>query len=259
MCEERELGGGEPDLAVTDVHPPPVDLHPDRSHRQYLLAGGRPVRPAEDRANPGDELPRAEGLGHVVVGAQLETDDPVDLVVAGGDEQDGGPVVVRPHPAAHLDAVHAGQADVEDDRDGVEPADGVERRRTVGLDLHPEAVLAQVEPDEVGDGAVVLDDEDETARVGVGHWSCLRAAGGGADRVTDRVRAGTRSPTCRTGVRVEVAFDGVDRGLDVCERVRRAGARTVRRHGRGAGAGSGRQCAVGRAAPAEQQRGRPPR
>ena len=84
----------------------------------------------------------------------------------------------------------------------------------------PKPVPAQVEPDEVGDGAVVLDDEDETARVGVGHWSCLRAAGGGADRVTDRVRAGTRSPTCRTGVRVDVAFDGVDRGLDAGERVR---------------------------------------
>ena len=103
---------------------------------------------------------------------------------------------------------------------GVEPADGVERRCTVGLHLHPEPVLAQVEPDEIGDGAVVLDDEDETARVGVGHWSCLRAAGGGADRVADRVRAGTRSPTCRTGVRVEVAFDGGDRHLHVCERIR---------------------------------------
>ena len=90
------------------------------------------------------------------------------------------------HPAADLDAVHPGQPDVEDDRGGPQPAHGGERGRAVALDLHAEPVAAQVEPDEVGDRPVVLDDEDQTARFGFGsgHGYCLSAGGCGADRVT---------------------------------------------------------------------------
>jgi hypothetical protein len=46
--------------------------------------------------------------------------------------------------------------------------------------VHPETLPTQVEPDEVGNGPVVLDDEDEAARFGVGsgHGSCLSAWGG---------------------------------------------------------------------------------
>jgi hypothetical protein len=60
-------------------------------------------------------------------------------------------------------------------------------------------------------------------------------------------------PLCEVGVE----RDGVDRGLDPRQRVRGAGMRTVRHHRWGAGGGSGRQGAVGRAATAEQQRGDP--
>ena len=167
MREQRELGGRQHHLAVVDgtaCGRPAGAPGPS----QFLLTLGEPAARRNTALDPGDQLTRAERLGHVVVGTQLEADDPVHLVVAGGHEQHGGPVAGRAHPAAHLDAVQPGQADVEDDGDGVQPADRVERACAVALDVHPESLPAQVEPDEVGDGPIVLDDEDEAARFGVG-------------------------------------------------------------------------------------------
>ena len=55
-----------------------------------LLLGGSALRgAAEERLNAGDELLLAEGLDDVVVGARLEAADPLELVAAGGEHQDG--------------------------------------------------------------------------------------------------------------------------------------------------------------------------
>ena len=47
----------------------------------------------QDRLHPGHQLPGRERLGEVVVGAHLEAEDPVDLAVPGGeeDDRDAGP------------------------------------------------------------------------------------------------------------------------------------------------------------------------
>ena len=45
------------------------------------------VQAAQDGAHPRGDLARAERLGHVVVAAQFEADDAVDLVGTGGQEQ----------------------------------------------------------------------------------------------------------------------------------------------------------------------------
>ena len=130
------------------------------------------TRTASDARRP--RPPVAAGPGRATVDVDPDAGPgPADGVAAGG-------TACRSHPAADLDAVQPGQADVEDDGDGVQPADCVERVCAVALDVHPEALPAQVEPDEVGDGPIVLDDEDEAARFGVGsgHGSCLSAWGG---------------------------------------------------------------------------------
>ena len=54
------------------------------------LAGRRPLRlrAAQHRLDAGHQLARAEGLGNVVVGAQLEPDHAVGLLVARGQHDD---------------------------------------------------------------------------------------------------------------------------------------------------------------------------
>ena len=48
----------------------------------------RAIGPAQDGLDPRDELARRERLGEVVVGAELEAEQLVELVVAGGEHHD---------------------------------------------------------------------------------------------------------------------------------------------------------------------------
>jgi hypothetical protein len=89
-----------------------VELQPHRGSG----CGGR--APAQHGLHAGHELARLEGLGHVVVGAQLQPDHAVHHLAAGG-EHDQGDVAGAADGAAQLEAVHLGQHDVEDG--GVEP------------------------------------------------------------------------------------------------------------------------------------------
>ena len=70
-----------------------------------------------DDAEPGtdacDEFGQPEGLGHVVVGTGVETDDDVHLLGACGEHDDGQLRGSRPSPPAHVEPVDVGQREVE--------------------------------------------------------------------------------------------------------------------------------------------------
>ena len=70
---------------------------------------------AEYRLHARDELTRAERLRHVIVGAELEAEDAVDLAVARGQHDDRD-LAGRAQTAADLEAVHSGEHHVEDDK-----------------------------------------------------------------------------------------------------------------------------------------------
>ena len=99
-----------------------------------------------------DELARVERLRHVVVGADLEPDDLVDVLVARGQHQHRH-VGVLADPLADLDAVDVRQHQVEHDerrllrRDMLERV-GAVRRRADGV-----ARVLEVRSDEGGDRA----------------------------------------------------------------------------------------------------------
>ena len=77
------------------------------------VVGRRHRRAAtDDGADARDELAEAERLDDVVVGAELQPDDPVDLFGARGHHDDRH-VGARPQLAAHVEAVAVGQAEVE--------------------------------------------------------------------------------------------------------------------------------------------------
>ena len=90
--------------------------------RRFRGRGFRGWR-AEDRLHARDELTGVERLGQIVVGAHLEPDDLVDVVVAGGEHEDRD-VGRLPDPAAHVDPVDIGEHEVEHDQ-----------RRSLGRDL----------------------------------------------------------------------------------------------------------------------------
>src|SRR5438045_2930309 len=71
----------------------------------------------QDRADAGHQLARAERLRQVVVAAELEPEDTVDLLVLRG-EKDDRHVRAAPQPPADLGAVELRHHDVEDDEVG---------------------------------------------------------------------------------------------------------------------------------------------
>jgi hypothetical protein len=158
LPEQVELLRRELDLLVADVHLAAAGVNDQVAVSELsalaLLAGGR--SPSEDRLHARDELARVERLREVVVGADLEPDDLVHVLVAGRQHQDrhvGG----LADPPAHLDAVDVREHQVEDDqgrllRGRLRERLGAGRGRPDGV-----AGVLQVERDERGDRGFVLD------------------------------------------------------------------------------------------------------
>ena len=130
------------------------------SQHHRLRGGARPaLDPPEQRVDPGHELTGAERLGEVVVGAHGQADDEVGLRIPGGQHQDGDGPVALDLPA-HLEAVEAGEHEVEDDEIGTKGSALVDARWAIGGDGHREALAAQPGGDGVGDRRFVLHHED---------------------------------------------------------------------------------------------------
>ena len=134
-------------IVVADVH-------------DVVVVAGLGLATAQDRLHPGDDLAGRERLGDVVVGAQLEAEDAIDLAVAGGEEQH-----------RHACCVARIRRHTSKPSMSGRPMSSTHERRPVLVDQlqpalaagrlqHAEAGLAQVQVEQVGDVRVVLDDHD---------------------------------------------------------------------------------------------------
>ncbi len=119
------------------------------------------VRAAQHRVDPGDELSHAKWLDDIVVGAQIETGDPVLLATPSGHHDDRG-LRQRAQAVEQVDAVTIGQAEIKEyevGRQGVERLGGRADRSSVEL--------RATKPVDQGarDGLVVFDDQYVHAQV----------------------------------------------------------------------------------------------
>ena len=110
------------------------------------LTRHRPVAAPEHRPQPGQEHPGAEGLGDIVVRAQLQPRDNVRFLPLGRDHDHRemlGPVVLL-EMAADLQAVHAREHEVQEDEVGEQDLGGAQGLLPGGHPGHPEALLGKV-------------------------------------------------------------------------------------------------------------------
>lgn len=171
------------------MHLPGVEVHaqgPDLQDRRPVVPRRLPPRLAsgatQEDPDPRHELAGAERLREVVVRAHRQADERVDLLAAGREHEDVA-VGERPQPAAHLDAVQAGQPEVEDDDVGVDRAHHVDGLRPVVHEPYREPVPLEVPRDEAREGDLVVDDD------GAAGGGRVRAAHGPI--LADRERRGT--------------------------------------------------------------------
>ena len=114
---------------------------------------------AQDDVHPGDEFARAEGLGDVIVAADLEAQHAIDFVVARGEKQDRNVRGLSDFPA-DVQAVEFRHADIQNDQ--VRPVGGKAGQCFLAVarleDSHPG--LLQCNTDDLADVQVVVNDEN---------------------------------------------------------------------------------------------------
>ncbi|GAO25994.1 hypothetical protein ALISP_5814 [Alicycliphilus sp. B1] len=122
---------------------------------------GAGLAPAQDGAYAREQLAWLEGLGQVVVGADLQADHAVHGVALGGEHQHrhlGGRARQRAYAPAHLQAVHVGQHQVQDHQVGQLAALQLRQAaRAIGHVRHLQPGLAEVFAHHLREAVVVFD------------------------------------------------------------------------------------------------------
>src|SRR5262249_43378939 len=152
--EQVEFLGGQVELGVAVPGPPGFRVDPHAVRGRTLR---RP--PPEQGADPGPQFGQPERLGDVVVGARVEADHRIHLVGPRGEDQHRYRVSPRPDPAADLEPVELGQADVEQDQVDALAQRLVERAGPVRRDVHLVPLAAQGAGQGFGDRGVVLGEQ----------------------------------------------------------------------------------------------------
>ncbi len=114
---------------------------------------------AEDGLDAGHHLARIERFGQVVVSAQLEADDAVDVLAPGREHEDRS-LAPTAHLARDLGAIHLGHHEVEHDEVRVDALVLYEGLLAISRLDHGVAGLLEVQPHQLDDVAFVIDDED---------------------------------------------------------------------------------------------------
>ena len=131
--------------------------HPQR-HIVDGLDRGR-IQAAQDGAQSRGEFARRAGLGDVIVGAELQTQDAVDIVSAGGEHQNRNGAS-RTKPAQDFDARHARHHHVQHD-DVMSPAQRLaDRHFAVVRQRGLEPVLTQIVSQQGAEFDIVVDEQD---------------------------------------------------------------------------------------------------
>ena len=116
--EEVELLRRQSDLDAVLAYLARLGVEHDVTEAELLRRDDTCLCPAEHASHTRCELARRERLRDVIVGTELEADDAICFLAAGG-EHDHRQLRARSDPAAQVEAVRPGKHHVEDDE--IEP------------------------------------------------------------------------------------------------------------------------------------------
>lgn len=172
--EEAELGGGDVDAPSAEEDAMSGDVHGQFAEDEEIGVGLVDVLPVEAAPDAEDEFAGAEGFGDVVIGTELESEDPVHLGGPGGEDEDGDTFGERValEAFADLEPVDVGEHEVEHDEVGPLGPGGVEGLEAVGGGDDEEAAVAEFAHDQVPQIGFVIDHED------LGHATILSPSRG---------------------------------------------------------------------------------
>ena len=158
--QDVELAAGQLAPHAADAHLARAAIDGQALEAQRLGARRRrPPRAPQDRAQARQHLARVERLRQVIVGAELQPHDAVQVVAARGQHQHRH-VGLRADAAADLEPVHVGQHHVQDHRAHVARLQRRQPGSTVGALLDRETARHEIATQHRGQPLVVVDDQD---------------------------------------------------------------------------------------------------
>ena len=169
--EEVELRSGEVDVLAAKSDCASLEVDGEIADDEFTRGGDlAESRPSQHRADSRNEFARGERFDEVVVGSRAESDDLVDLLIAGGEDHDVR-VGELTDLATDLDSVDPGEHEVEKHQCRLVLARSFDRCRPVeGLD-DLKALAFEVAGDNPDQRSLVVDDEHAN---GVSHEGILR-------------------------------------------------------------------------------------
>ena len=170
--KEAELGGAERDLRPAREDAAALAIDYEIAGLDPLRAGVR--RPPEQGSDPRPKLARRERLDHVVVRPRVEPPDPIRLVRARGDEDDGhfalGGVALPAQPPQELVAARPRQHPVEEHEVHPGSPERLPRARYVLRLAHLVSRFTEVSRDHLPHGRLVLDYQQARSHVLFHSW-----------------------------------------------------------------------------------------
>jgi hypothetical protein len=157
--EQIELLRRQHDLLRAPREPAGAAVEKQLADADRPWAEGRRVRSPQHRAHARGELARRKRLRDVVVGSELEPDDPIGLLDARGEE-DHRQLGPAPNPPAELEPVGPREHDVEDDEARGAGLDQLARVVSVRRLERGESIAPEIPHDDVANDWLVVDDED---------------------------------------------------------------------------------------------------
>ncbi len=132
-----------------------------------------PFAAPQNRFDARNQFARVEGLGQVIVRAEFEAEDLVNVLVAGGEHEDGRGIVTLAQALADFEAIQFGEHHVQHDQRGAKHAHCFERGLAIRCGLDAKALTLQIHLRELQDGGFVVYEEDEVGGHGelvIGNW-----------------------------------------------------------------------------------------
>ncbi len=171
--EQREFAGGEGDVLAVLRQTARGEVEAERAELHRLRLGGRRAgrrggrAPPQHRLDAREQFPRVERLGQVIVGADFQPDDAVDVVALGRQHDDRQGFAAAAQALADGEPVLARQHQVEDHQVVALAREVAVHLRRVGHHPHRVALLVQVAVQQVAQAGVVVD--DQYPGLGFGH------------------------------------------------------------------------------------------
>ena len=131
-----------------------------------MSAVRRLTRPSQQRTATGDQFPEPEGLDQIVIGANLQTENPIGFAVSRADHEDWGRVVGATQFSAKIKAPHAWEHQVQDDEINIVNSCLEQKLKSLGPISTGEHLIA-LGPEGITDGLanrfVILDHEEPSS------------------------------------------------------------------------------------------------